>query len=72
MLDDKWLEDQSKLQVQMETVLKLLNLGAYSIPARVLESKKLRNHMFDVMQKDLLRCLREIRQGKMILSLYWT
>ena len=47
----------------MNTVLKILNLGAYSIPAKVLESKKLKIHMIDVMQKDLIRCLREIRQG---------
>ena len=64
LLDDRWLEDQTKLQVQMDTVLKMLNLGAYSIPAKVLDSKKLKVHMFDVMQKDLIRCLREIRQGK--------
>ena len=62
-LDDKWLENDAVLDHQMGIVLKILNLGAYSIPAKVLESKKLAIHLTDVLNKELIKCLKEIRQG---------
>ena len=53
----------------MGIVIKLLNLGAYSLPGKVLESKKLGIHMLDVLNKELIKCLKEIRQGKSLLTM---
>ena len=68
-LDDKWLENDAALDFQLGIVIKLLNLGAYSLPAKVLESKKLEIHLNDVLNKELIKCLKEIRQGKITLKL---
>ena len=68
-LDDKWLENDAVLDFQLGIVIKLLNLGAYSLPAKVLESKKLEIHLNDVLNKELIKCLKEIRQGKITLKL---
>ena len=68
-LDDKWLENDAVLDHQLGIVIKLLNLGAYSLPAKVLESKKLEIHLNDVLNKELIKCLKEIRQGKIMLKL---
>ena len=68
-LDDNWLENDAVLDFQLGVVIKLLNLGAYSLPAKVLESKKLEIHLNDVLNKELIKCLKEIRQGKIMLKL---
>ena len=65
-LDDKWLENNAVHDAQLSIILKLLNLGAYSIPAKVLESKKVERHLVDVLNKELIKCLKEIRQGKVV------
>ena len=47
----------------MDTVIALLQIGAYSLPQKVLANEKLNIHVQDVLKKDLIRCLNEIRQG---------
>ena len=53
----------------MDKVIDLLQIGAYSLPQKVLANEKLNVHLQDVLNKDLNRCLNEIRQGNPYKSL---
>ena len=62
-LDKRWIDNHKVLKLQMDTVISLLQIGAYSLPQKVLTNEKLDVHLQDVLKKDLNRCLNEIRQG---------
>ena len=65
-LDEKWIGDQDKLDLQMALVMDVLRMGAYSLPRLVLEDEKFELHLQDVLEKDLAKCCRDIRKGKNI------
>lgn len=63
-LDENWIGDHGKLDIQMSLVMDILRMGAYSLPRLVLEDEKLDTHLQDVLKKDLVKCCRDIRKGK--------
>ena len=64
-LKDEWLGDMKMFKKQHELVLQLLSLGAYSLPGLCLSSPKLDMHMKDSMQKELAKCMDDLRKGKL-------
>ena len=62
-LDNRWIDNQKVLKIQMDRVVALLQIGAYALPQKVLANEKLNVHLHDVLKKDLIRCFNEIRQG---------
>ena len=72
ILKDEWIRDASKFKQQQEAVLGLLALGAYSLPGMCLTSFRLDVHLRDVMEKELNKCMKElrnhIRYGTVILA----
>ena len=65
-LDEKWIGDQSKLDAQMSIVVDILRAGAYSLPRPVLENETFAMHFQDVLKKDLIKCCRDIRNGRFV------
>ena len=64
-LDEKWIGDQSVLRKQLDTITKLLQLGAYALPMKVLSSDKVDRFYHDAIKKDLFRCYNDIRRGRL-------
>ena len=62
-LDDKWLKDQTFFKAQLDKVVRIIQLGAYSTPKLVMESEKVEMHLFDCLKKDLMDCLDGLRKG---------
>ena len=65
-----WKDDASLLRKQIDLVISALQLGAYSLPKKVLESEKLHHFIMDVLKKDFVRCLDDIRKGNDLRGLY--
>ena len=64
ILKDEWIKDESKFKQQQEAVLGLLALGAYSLPGMCLMSFRLDVHLRDVMEKELNKCMKDLRKGQ--------
>ena len=62
-MDDSWIGNDKVLLQQMDIVTQILQLGAYSIPAKVLDSEVFDLYLLDAIKKDLFRCLADIRKG---------
>lgn len=63
-LNDDWLGDMKMYKKQHELVIQLLVLGAYSLPGLCLSSVKLDMHLKDNMQKELNKCMSDLRKGR--------
>ena len=66
-MDESWIGNESVLVQQMDIVTQILQLGAYAIPAKVLDSEVFELYFLDAIKKDLYRCLSDIRKGIIIL-----
>ena len=64
-MDDSWIGNDKVLLQQMDIVTQILQLGAYSIPAKVLDSEVFDLYFLDAIKKDLYRCLADIRKGNL-------
>ena len=62
-LDAAWIGQLGFLKKQKELLLSILRMGAYSLPAAVLDCPQVELHLQDFLQKDLIRCCKEIRLG---------
>ena len=62
-LDDEWLGDMKMFKKQQELVIQFLVLGAYSLPGLCLSSPKLDMHLRDNIQKELTKCMDQLRKG---------
>ena len=69
-LDAAWIDDQKSLEEQTEVVLSILRMGAYSMPMKVLGCDIVNVHVQDTLRKDLIKCLGNIRQGKILENYY--
>ena len=65
-IEEIWKDDASLLRKQIELVVTALQLGAYSLPKKILESEKLHYFIIDVLKRDFVRCLDDIRKGLVI------
>ena len=68
-LDATWLNELGNLRQQKELLISILRLGAYSLPAAVLQNAQIDLHLQDFLKKDLIRCCKEIRLGNLIYSM---
>ena len=62
-LDNSWIGDQAMLRKQLDLITQILQLGAYSLPKKVLECEKVDRFFNDAIRKDLFRCFGDIRKG---------
>ena len=62
-LEDGWLKNHAMFKTQLDKVVRIIQLGAYSTPKMVIESEKLEMHLFDCLKKDLGDCLDGLRKG---------
>lgn len=62
-LNDEWFGDMKVFKKQQDLVLQFLSLGAYSLPSLCLSSSKLDMHLKDNMQKELAKCMDDLRKG---------
>ena len=62
-LNDEWFGDMEMFKKQQDLVLQFLSLGAYSLPGLCLSSVKLDMHLRDCMQKELSKCMNDLRKG---------
>ena len=62
-LDASWLGSQKDLDMQMNVVMDILRLGAYSVPGPVLNNEQVDLHVQDVLKKDFIQCCKFIKQG---------
>ena len=61
--ETSWLGNPKKFKVQLDRVVETLQLGAYALPKRVLNSEVLKMHLLDCLKKDLNECLEDLRMG---------
>ena len=57
------LGDQKTLKPQMEIIVKMLQLGSYSLPKKVIESDVVQTYLFDVLEKDFNESMNALRKG---------
>ena len=57
------LGDQKSLKLQMEIIIKLLQLGSYSLPKKVIESDVVQTYLLDVLEKDFNQSMDDLRKG---------
>ena len=62
-LELKWIGDPNYYSEQLDGVVKLLRLGAYSLPKLVINCSPLLMHLGDCLQKDLGRSMDALRKG---------
>ena len=62
-LDDNWLNDPTMFKTQLDKVVRIIQLGAYSTPKMVIDAEKVELHLFDCLKKDLNDCLDGLRKG---------
>ena len=65
-LEDDWIGDMKVYKKQRELVIQMLSLGAYSLPSLCLSSPQLDMHLKDIMQKELNKCMSDLRKGNIV------
>ena len=50
----------------MKLCTEILELGAYALPGEVIASAKVKDFVNKCMEKDLLMCIKNVRQGKQV------
>ena len=59
-----WEIDEKVHSEQMKLCVEILELGAYCLPGEVIASRNVKDFVEKCMEKDLLACLKNVRQGK--------
>ena len=63
---ESWVGNKKVLREQLDIMVQILQIGAYAIPATVLDSEVVNLYLKDAITKDYHRCLDEIRKGKLL------
>lgn len=67
-LKQAWIGNDRVFKEQLDKVVELLQLGAYALPKLVLSSEVLEMHLLDVLKKELMNCLEDLRKGNQAIS----
>ena len=62
---EDWEVDDKIHGEQMRICREMLELGAYVLPGEVIASEKMKDFVSKCLQKELLLCIKKIRQGKL-------
>ena len=62
---EDWEVDDKVHGEQMKICREILELGAYVLPGEVIASEKMKDFVCKCLQKELLLCIKKIRQGKL-------
>ena len=65
---DDWSLDEKSHREQLKLCIDILELGAYALPGEVIASQKVKEFVEKCMQMELLICLKNVRQGKGLIS----
>lgn len=64
-----WALEEKAHAEQMKLCIDLLELGAYALPGEVIASEKVKTFVEKCMKMDLLMCIKNVRQGKIVIEL---